>query len=52
MYNVLKTISFPKIDVIGIIDFMDILGKHLNYGLNKKDVSSLLNCKYSVKAVL
>ena len=29
-FNVLKTIPFPKIDVIGINDFMDILGKHLN----------------------
>ena len=29
-FNVLKTVAFPKIDVIGINDFMDILGKHLN----------------------
>lgn len=29
-FNVLKTVAFPKIDVIGINVFMDILGKHLN----------------------
>ena len=29
-FNVLKTVAFPKIDVIGINDFMDLLGKHLN----------------------
>ena len=29
-FNVLKIVAFPKIDVIGINDFMDIFGKHLN----------------------